>query len=85
MHKTQITADYDKVQQLGLYLTLDSPAEEWYINIGSQIRTWADFETKFRSRFPGVQKIVKYCARLKSDWSPAGSDEVRWKGLGFNL
>jgi hypothetical protein len=28
---------------------------------------------------------VKYRARLKSDWSPAGSDGVRQKGLGFNL
>jgi hypothetical protein len=29
--------------------------------------------------------IVKYCARLKSDRSPTGSDGVRQKGLGFNL
>jgi hypothetical protein len=28
---------------------------------------------------------VKYRARLKSDRSPAGSDRVRRKGLGFNL
>jgi hypothetical protein len=28
---------------------------------------------------------VKYRARLKSDRSPAGSDGVRQKGLGFNL
>jgi hypothetical protein len=28
---------------------------------------------------------VKYRARLKSDRSPAGSDRVRQKGLGFNL
>jgi hypothetical protein len=28
---------------------------------------------------------VKYRARLKSDQSPAGSDGVRQKGLGFNL
>jgi hypothetical protein len=28
---------------------------------------------------------VKYHARLKSDRSPAGSDGVRQKGLGFNL
>jgi hypothetical protein len=28
---------------------------------------------------------VKYHARLKSDQSPAGSDRVRQKGLGFNL
>jgi hypothetical protein len=28
---------------------------------------------------------VKYCARLKSDQSPMGSDGVRQKGLGFNL
>jgi hypothetical protein len=28
---------------------------------------------------------VKYQARLKSKWSPTGSDRVRQKGLGFNL
>jgi hypothetical protein len=28
---------------------------------------------------------VKYHARLESDRSPAGSDKVRQKGLGFNL
>jgi hypothetical protein len=28
---------------------------------------------------------VKYHARLKSDRSPAGSNRVRQKGLGFNL
>jgi hypothetical protein len=28
---------------------------------------------------------VKYRARLKSDRSPAGSDGVIQKGLGFNL
>jgi hypothetical protein len=28
---------------------------------------------------------VEYHARLKSDRSPAGSDGVRQKGLGFNL
>jgi hypothetical protein len=28
---------------------------------------------------------VNYRARLKSDRSPAGSDGVRQKGLGFNL
>jgi hypothetical protein len=28
---------------------------------------------------------VKYCARLESNWSPAGSNGVRQKELGFNL
>jgi hypothetical protein len=32
-----------------------------------------------------AEHLVKYRARLKSDQSPAGSDGVRQKGLGFNL
>jgi hypothetical protein len=32
-----------------------------------------------------TMETFKYCARLKSDQSPAGSDRVRQKGLGFNL
>jgi hypothetical protein len=40
---------------------------------------------KYAASLTTERSCVKYCARLKSDWSPAGSDGVRQKGLGFNL
>jgi hypothetical protein len=43
---------------------------------------WHLFHFLMHCAFPN---IVKYRARLKSDWSLAGSDGVRQKGLGFNL
>ena len=67
MHETQTTTDGDKVQQFGLYLTPDSPAEEWYTNTGSQILAWANFKAKFKSRFPGVQKAKKTAAELERE------------------
>jgi hypothetical protein len=67
MYETQVTEDYDKVQRLGLYLTPDSPAEEWYIDTGSQITAWADFEAEFRTRFPGTQKAKKTTAELERE------------------
>lgn len=67
MHEAQITADRDKVERFGLYLAPDSPAEEWYVDTGSPIRVWADFETEFRSRFPGIQKAKKTAAELERE------------------
>jgi hypothetical protein len=67
MHETQITTDRDKVERFGLYLAPDSPAEEWYVDTGNTIRVWADFETEFRSRFPGIQKVKKTGAELERE------------------
>ena len=67
MHETQVTADRDKIERFGLYITPDSPAEDWYANTGSIIKTWATFETEFRSRFPGIQKVKKTAAELERE------------------
>jgi hypothetical protein len=67
MHETQVTAEHNKIERFRLYITLDSPAEEWYIDTGSLIRVWADFETKFQSRFPGIQKVKKTTAELERE------------------
>jgi hypothetical protein len=67
MHETQTMTNEDKVQQFGLYLTPDSPAEEWYTDTGNQITLWADFKAEFKSRFPGVQKAKKTAAELERE------------------
>jgi hypothetical protein len=67
MHETQVTADRDKIERFGLYIAPDSPAEEWYVDTGSLIRVWADFESEFRSRFPGIQKAKKTTAELERE------------------
>jgi hypothetical protein len=67
MHETQVTADCDKIEPFRLYIVLDSPAEEWYVDTGSLIRVWADFKTEFQSRFPGIQKVKKTTAKLKRE------------------
>jgi hypothetical protein len=67
MHETQVTADRDKIERFGLYIMPDSPAEEWYANMGSIIRAWTTFEIEFRSRFPGVQKAKKTGAELERE------------------
>ncbi|KAF8233513.1 hypothetical protein L208DRAFT_1266384, partial [Tricholoma matsutake] len=51
----------------GLYLAPDSPAKEWYVNMGSLNRVWANFETGFQSRFPGIQKAKKMSAELERE------------------
>ena len=50
-----------------MYLTPDSPAEEWYTDTGSQISAWANFKAEFKSRFSGVQKVKKTAAELKRE------------------
>ena len=67
MHETQVTADCDKIEQFRLYITPDSPAEEWYANMGSIIKAWTTFESDFRSRFPRVQKAKKTGAELERE------------------
>src|ERR1700733_9285366 len=67
MHETQVTTDGDKIQRFGLYLTPDSPAEEWYVDTGSLIKIWVNFETEFKNRFPGVQKAKKTAAELERE------------------
>ncbi|KAF8239952.1 hypothetical protein L208DRAFT_1234943, partial [Tricholoma matsutake] len=51
----------------GLYLAPDSPANEWYIDTGSQTVVWAKFETRFRTRFPRIQKAKKTPAELQRE------------------
>lgn len=67
MHEAKITDDHEKVTRFGLYLTPDSPAEEWYVDAGSLHRVWANFEAEFRSRFPGIQKAKKTSTELERE------------------
>jgi hypothetical protein len=67
LHVAQVTVDYDKIQRFRLYLTPDSPAKEWYIDMGSQNTAWADFEAEFRDRFPGIQKAKKIPMELQRE------------------
>jgi hypothetical protein len=46
---------------------------------------WAPGKFFFVLLIEPMNCSVKYHARLKSNQSPAGSDRVRQKGLGFNL
>lgn len=67
MHEAKVTDNHEKVTRFRLYLTPDSPVEEWYIDTGSLNRVWTNFETEFRSRFPGIQKAKKTSTELERE------------------
>jgi len=71
MRDTQVTQDAPLVKAFGNYLKTDSPAEEWYTNqdILTTVPTWDNFESAFRTCFPGVQKAKKSSVDLERELS----------------
>lgn len=71
MRELRITTEPALIKAFSDYLRTDSPAEEWYNdqNIPNAIPTWDDFETAFKTRFPGVQKARKSPADLERELS----------------
>ena len=61
------TADDQKIGLVELYLKSDSPAEEWFNDPGTPKKTWVDFETKFKTRFPNVKKAKKTAPELERE------------------
>ena len=50
-----------------LYLKSDSPAEEWYNNVITPKKTWAELEQEFKARFPNVKKAMKTTPELERE------------------
>jgi hypothetical protein len=71
MRESRVTTESALIKAFGDYLKTDSPAEEWYDdqNIPNTTPTWGDFETAFKTRFPGVQKARKSPADLERELS----------------
>jgi hypothetical protein len=67
MDELQITTDRERIWRIGNYFSPDSPAEEWYDSAGSTNTLWSTFETEFKARFPGIQKVKKTSAELQRE------------------
>jgi hypothetical protein len=64
---TGIMADDQKISLFELYLKSDSPAEEWYNDVNTPKKIWADLEKDFKSRFPNVKKAMKTAPELERE------------------
>ena len=69
MHEAHVSSDTALIRAFGDYLKTDSPAEEWYTDQDTPVTkpTWENFETAFKARFPGVQKVKKSLADLERE------------------
>ena len=77
MRDSRITTDIALIKAFGDYLKTDSPAEDWYTNQDTPNTkpAWDDFETTFKTRFPGVQKAKKSPADLERELSELKLDK----------
>jgi hypothetical protein len=57
MRELKMTQDSEKIIALSDYLKDGSTAEEWYDTEKGKHATWSAFETAFKTRFPGVEKV----------------------------
>jgi hypothetical protein len=69
MCELHVTSDTALIEAFGNYLKTDSPAEEWYTDQDTPTAkpTWKNFETTFKTCFPGVQKAKKSPADLERE------------------
>ena len=61
------TTDDQKTGLFELYLKSDSPAEEWYIEVKTPKKSWAELEQEFKTRFPNVKKAMKTTPELERE------------------
>ena len=61
------TTDDQKTGLFELYLKSDSPAEEWYMEVKTPKKSWAELEQEFKTRFPNVKKAMKTTPELERE------------------
>ena len=67
MQNLSITSDKDQIECFTDYLTLNSPAEEWYTDEGLNETSWQGFEASFIARFPGAELAKKTKSELERE------------------
>ena len=73
------TTDESKIGLFELFLKSDSPAEEWYNEITTAKKTWAELEKGFKTRFPNVKKATKSAPELERE---LGAMRIKTEELG---
>ena len=77
MCNSRITTDITLLKAFGNYLKTHSPAEDWYTNQDTPNTkpAWDNFETVFKTHFPGVQQAKKSPADLERELSKLKLDK----------
>jgi hypothetical protein len=73
------TTDDQKIGLFELYLKSDSAAEEWYNEVKTPKKTWAELEQEFKARFPNVKKAMKTAPELERE---LGAMRIKTEELG---
>jgi hypothetical protein len=56
-----------KIDLFGLYLKMDSPAEDWYNDAKTLKKTWLELDKEFKARFPNIKKATKMTPELERE------------------
>lgn len=67
MRNLSITSEVERIECFIDYLVSNSPAEEWYIDEGSNETSWQGFEASFIVRFPGAEAAKKTKSELERE------------------
>ena len=61
-------SDEQKIDLFGLYLKMDSPAEDWFNNTKTLRKMWLELDQEFKARFPNIKKATKMHRSWRGSW-----------------
>jgi len=67
VNNSNMNTEEAKIGNFQNYLGSDSPAEEWYEEIGKTLTKWPEFELAFFTKFPTMDKAKKTAVELERE------------------